>query len=320
LQRGRRYAPRVRRLAGPERDSGGLERPHGLRCARHVGPLGNGHDPVADEGLGIGAVELVLGGARERHLAWNLPDACALLEVGAGPVVDVLGDAPAPYLLELLDEVQVYPVGVVNAAARVTARDHVRAELLQLLDGVDGDVAGPAHHAGAPLERFAPGGQHLVGEIDAAVASGLLANPGTAPVEPLARQHAGLVTVRDAFVLTEEIADLPLAHADVAGGDVHVLAEVSVQLRHEALTETHDLALALALGVEVAATLAGSDGHAGERVLEYLLEGEELDGVEGDAGMEPQATFVRSQGAVELDSEPTVHLHLAAVIRPRHAE
>src|SRR5690554_6833187 len=93
-----------------------------------------------------------------------------------------------------------------------------------------------------------------------------------------------------------------------------------MQLGHEALAEAHDLVLAAALGVEVAAALAGADGHAGESVLEDLLEGEELDDVERDARVEPQAALVGPEGAVELDAEAAVHVHLALVVHPRHAE
>src|SRR5690606_41500146 len=60
-------------------------------------------------------------------------------------------------------------------------------------------------------------------------------------------------------------------------GDVGVLADMAVQLGHEALAEPHDLGVAAALRVEVGAALAAADRHAGERVLERLLEPEELD-------------------------------------------
>ena len=76
--------------------------------------------------------------------------------------------------------------------------------------------------------------EHLVGEEHAAVAGGLGAHLRAAPAEALAGEHAGLVAVGDPLVLAEEVADLPAADADVTGGDVGVLAEVAVQLGHEA--------------------------------------------------------------------------------------
>src|SRR5690606_27761361 len=152
------------------------------------------------------------------------------LVVGARLVLHVLRDAPAPDLLELLQQVEVDAVGVVDAPARVAAGHHLGAELLQLLDGVDGHVPRAAHHAGAPLERLAASGHHLLREVDTAVAGGLLAHAGAAPVEALAGQDAGLVAVRDALVLAEQVADLALAHAYITRRNVDVLAQVAVQL------------------------------------------------------------------------------------------
>ena len=49
-------------------------------------------------------------------------------------------------------------------------------------------------------------------------------------------------------------------------------ADVPVQLAHEALAEAHDLVVALALRVEVAAALAAAHRQRGQAVLEDLLE------------------------------------------------
>src|SRR5690606_25447687 len=162
--------------------------------------------------------------------------------------------------------------------------------------------------------------QHLRGEQHAAVPGGLGAHPRPAPGEALAGEHARLVAVGDPLVLPEQVADLPAADADVARGDVGVLAEVPVELGHEGLAEPHDLGVRAALGVEVAAALAAPDGHAGERVLEDLLEAEELHDAQVHRRVEPQAALVRAQGAVELDPEPAVDVHLAGVVGPRDAE
>ena len=75
-----------------------------------------------------------------------------------------------------------------------------------------------------------------------------------------------------------------------------------------------------ALGVEVGAALAAADRHAGQGVLEDLLEAEELDDAEVDRRVEPQPALVRAERAVELDAEAAVDLDLAAVVLPRHPE
>src|SRR5690606_12456026 len=109
---------------------------------------------------------------------------------------------------------------------------------------------------------------------------GVGAHDRAAPVQTLAGDDAGLVAVGHALVLTEQVADLAYADADVAGRDVDVLTDVAVQLGHERLAEPHDLAVGAALGVEVAAALAAAEGETGQRVLEDLLESEELDRAE----------------------------------------
>ena len=125
-------------------------------------------------------------------------------------------------------------------------------------------------------------------------------------LEALAGEHAGLVAVGDALVLAEQVADLAPADADVAGGHVGVLADVPVELGHEGLAEAHDLRVGAAPGVEVRAALAAADGHAGEGVLEDLLEAEELDDAQVHARVEAQTALVGSERGVELDAETAV--------------
>jgi hypothetical protein len=96
--------------------------------------------------------------------------------------------------------------------------------------------------------------------------------------------------------------------------------DVAPQFGHEALAETHHFIVALALGVEVAAALATAHGQGGQAVLEGLLEAQELQDAEVHAGVETQTALVGSDGAVELDAEAAVHLRVALVIHPWHAE
>src|SRR5690606_30108728 len=152
-----------------------------------------------------------------------------------------------------LEQLDVDALLVDDEARRVGAGDHLRAQLDQLLDGVDGDVARAGHDADLAVQGLAPRGQHLADEVDRPVAGRLGAHQGAAPVDALAGEHAGLVAVGDPLVLAEEVADLAGADADVAGRDVGVLPQVPVELGHQALAEPHDLALAAALGGEVRA-------------------------------------------------------------------
>src|SRR3546814_9117003 len=117
--------------------------------------------------------------------------------------------------------------------------------------------------------------------------------------QTLAGQHA-LEAVGDALVLAEHIADLAAADTDVACGDVDIGADMSVELGHEALATAHDPAVALALGIEVRATLAAAPGPAGQRVLEGLLDGAELQHALRDRRMEADAALLRAAGAVVM--------------------
>ena len=177
----------------------------------------------------------------------------------------------------------------------------------------------PGDQADLALERVVAGLQHLVGEVHAAVAGRLGTNQRSAPAHALAGQDAGEL-VAQALVLAEQEADLAAAHADVAGRNVGVRADVALQFGHEALAEPHHLVVALALGIEVRSALAAAHGQRGQRVLEDLLERQELQDAQVDAGMEAQPALVRADGAVHLDAEAAVDLDVALVVDPRHAE
>ena len=130
----------------------------------------------------------------------------------------------------------------------------------------------------------------------------------------------GGVLIDDALVLAEEEADLTGTHADVAGGSIGELADVAVELGHEALAEAHDLGVGLALGVKVAAALAAAHRQGRQAVLEDLLKAQELHDGEVDRGMEADAALVGTDGGVVLDAEAAVDAGPAGVVDPGDAE
>src|SRR5690606_17783654 len=274
-------------LAGSEQHSRLLEQVDRRRRGRHVGALGDCHDAVLDQLLGVFDVELVLGGTGEGHLRRDIPHTTAfdVLDASA-PAAGVLGEALPLVLFHLEEQVEVEALRLVHVARRVRAGDHRRPHLGGLLDGVQGDVAGPRHHDPASVERLVAGGEHVLGVHHHPVSGRFLADGGAGQRQPLAGEDAGLEAVRYPLVLAEQVADLALADSDVPGGHVGVLAEIAVQLRHQRLAEAHDLAFALAFGIEVGAAFGAPDRQAGEGVLERLLEGEELDHPEIHRGVE----------------------------------
>ena len=89
----------------------------------------------------------------------------------------------------------------------------------------------------APIDAFscdalAALGEHVLAEVDAAVACRFAATAAASEGKPFAGEDAG-EAVFEAFVLSEEIADFAGAHSDVTGGNVGVFADVAVQLGHE---------------------------------------------------------------------------------------
>lgn len=101
---------------------------------------------------------------------------------------------------------------------------------------------------------------------------------------------------------------------------VRVRAQVAVQFDHQGLAEAHDFGVGLALGVEVGAALAAAHGQGGERVLEGLFEGQELEDGQIHRGVEPHAALVGADGRVVLDAKAPVDPDAASVVHPADAE
>ena len=173
LERGSRHAAGIGRLAGSKGDPGLLKHAHTTGCGRHVGALGDRPAAVADKGAGRGFIELVLRRARQRDVARDVPDPAAREILRIAVLVCIVRNAAALDLLQALDEREVDAALVQDHAVRIRACDHPTAEFLQLLDGVDRDIAGARHDADLALDRFAAGFQHLVDEKDSAIAGRL---------------------------------------------------------------------------------------------------------------------------------------------------
>ena len=138
------------------------------------------------------------------------------------------------------------------------------------------NISGAGYENIFAFDRVALCREHFLGEVYVAVASRFGTNQASAPFEALARENA-VIRILAALVLSEEVAYFAAAHADVAGGNVGVGANVAIELGHEGLAEVHDLVVGLALGVKVGTALAAADGQTGEAVLEHLLKAQKLD-------------------------------------------
>ena len=78
------------------------------------------------------------------------------------------------------------------------------------------------------------------------------------------------------LVHAEHITYLTATNTDIACWYILVWTYMTVKLCHECLTETHYLSIALSTCRKVGASLCTTHRESGQRVLECLLESEEL--------------------------------------------
>lgn len=265
-----------------------LEDVDGILGGTHVGTLGDELDTGVDQGLGLLAGDLVLGstGESDVDLADVDPGAGTLdvLELGLeGVGGGQLGELLAVYLdLGDLSDLLGGKASVGGGDERtlgVGQGDNGTAELDDLEGGVLGDVAGAGDDDALALEGLLAAGDvldHVLDVVDETVAGGFGADEGTTPAATLTGEDT-LPLVADLLVLAEHETDLATGDTDVTGGNVSVGTDVLGQLGHEGDAEAADLAVGLALGVEVGTTLTATHGEAGQGILEDLLETEELE-------------------------------------------
>ena len=161
--------------------------------------------------------------------------------------------------------------------------------------------------------------EHLVDEIETAEARSFRTEDRSAELHALAGECAG-VFAGELLIHAIEIAYFTCANADVTSGDVGVGANITPELEHERLTESHDFSVATSAEYEVCTALAAAHGESGKSVFEGLLEAEELEDREIHGWMEAEATFVRADRVVELDTVTQVYVHFALVVDPGHTE
>ena len=189
---------------------------------------------MGDEVRGVVGVQFVLRGAGNRDVCRHIPDRARGHEIcWCTTLLGVVGDTPALNALDLFEELEVDPVLIDDVATGIRAGHNPAAELVDLVDRIQCDVAGAGDDDALAVEVLSPGVEHLAHEEDDAIAGGLGPHLRAAPRQSFAGEYAGLVAVGDALVLPEEVADFPTTDADITRRDVGVLADMAVQLGHE---------------------------------------------------------------------------------------
>src|SRR5271157_5858469 len=167
------------------KDFGVEERFGGFEGAGHVGSLADQLHAVLDEIGRVFRVDLILSGAGERAVGFDVPQPVVVelliggVVNGALKLVGVVLDAAAAVVLQLHDKGELFAVdavGIVDGAVGIGQGNRLRAQIEQLLDGVLRDVAAAGDQAHFAFQLVSAGLQHFVGEVHAAIAGGLGTN------------------------------------------------------------------------------------------------------------------------------------------------
>ena len=232
---------------------------------------------------------------------------------------EIILDTAAFAFLDLTQGSKIDAFRIIDVAVGVTGGDDLCTEGLQLLDSIERHITGAGDDSGLPGDGLPLVGKHFFSEVNHTVTGGFGTGKRTAPADTLTGQYA-FPAVGELFVSAVKITDLTAAHTDITGRNVFVWPDVVEQLGHEGLTEGHHFRVGLSAGVEVRTALTAADRLTGQRILEDLLETEEVDDGAVDGGMEADPALVRAEGAVELGAVTAVDMDLAVIIGPADAE
>ena len=101
---------------------------------------------------------------------------------------------------------------------------------------------------------------HFLHEVDDAVPCGFRADERSTPGEAFTSENSGLMTARNASILTEKVADFAPTDADVTCGNVDILADMALELQHERLAESHHFMFGLTFRIKVRTAFTATDG------------------------------------------------------------
>src|ERR1700730_16004355 len=299
-----------------------------LKSAGHVRAFGYELNAVLNQARCVFGVDLVLRGARERTIGFDVPQRIVIQrdirghEDGFFELVRILTNAAPTHVLELHDPGQLFAVDAVRIedyAIRVGQRNWLRSQIEQLLDRILGNVSAPRDQAELALQRVLPRLQHLGGEIDAAISGCFRTNQRTTPIQALACEHTGEL-IGQALVLSKQKTDLSSPNSDIPRRHIGIGSDVPPQLGHEALAEAHHFIVALTLWIEIRTAFAAAHRQRGQRVLEDLLKCQKFEDSKIHRCVKAQTALVGADCAVHLNAESAIDLHVSLIVEPGHAE
>src|SRR5699024_4885826 len=110
----------------------------------HVGSLADCQDTVLHQHLSVIQVQLILSRAGKRDITFNGPYASALMVLGVGTILLVLGQSCPVYLFDLFQSGYIDAFRIVYPAVGVRAVHHLGFQLMSFLDSGDGYISGLA--------------------------------------------------------------------------------------------------------------------------------------------------------------------------------
>ena len=322
LQTGSSYTAGVGCFTRAVEDLCALEDSNRFRSRRHVCTLGNAETSVFNEDFCVGFLNLVLGSTRHGDVARDTPWTLVLEVFRLRILGHVLFDTSAADIFELEDICEFLLIEtflVVDKSVGIGQSEHFRAETHRFLCSKLRYVSCSGDADTLALEGLTAGSQHRFCEIASAVTGSFRTHERTAPHLTFTGQRTGEL-VTESFVLTEHESDLTTTHTDVTGRNVCIRSDMTLQLGHETLAETHHLSVGFATRREVRTTLGTTHRKGREGIFERLLESQELHDREVHGSMKTDTAFVRTDSAVHLHAETAVDLHFALIIHPRNAE
>ena len=292
-----------------------------LECRWHICAFADRLHAIFHKQLRRIKIDLILRCARQSNIARNRPDAAAPLMIFCIWMRrDVFLNAGTAHFLDVLERREVNAVRVVNIAARIRASDYFRAVFLCLFNRIGCNVSGAGDNDRLVFQINALCIEHILHEVEKAVPGRLRTRQAPPEIDTFSGQNARIIGIPNTLVLTEEVADLTTANANITCGDIDIQSDVAVEFRHKALAELHHLVVRLAVRIEVRAAFAAADGKSRQRIFEHLLKREEFQNIKRYARMKAQSALIGAHRARHLHTIAAVDLNLALIVHPRHAE
>src|SRR5690606_1633144 len=241
---------------------------------------------------------------------------------GAFELVGIFRHASAPLDFMIFDPVDFLlrkAFRVMNKSAAVGQGQHFAALFQNLLSSMGCNIAGPGDNNGFAFNAVILVVQHILKEVNSAVAGGLGTKFAAAIFAAFTRQYS-FPAIGDPLILTEHITDFTAAHANITRRDIGVRANMTVKLRHIGLAKAHDFGIGFSLGIEIRPALCSAHRQAGQRVFERLFKGQEFQDTFGNIGVKPDAAFIGTDGIVTLDPPATLDTDAVGVIFPAHTK